>query len=397
QTQMIRVHDTAAPVPNSSSLADATGQCSASISSAPTATDACSGIITGTTTDVLSQSAQGDYTVTWTFDDGNGNSSTQTQMIRVHDTAAPVPNSSSLADATGQCSASISSAPTATDACSGIITGTTTDVLSQSAQGDYTVTWTFDDGNGNSSTQTQMIRVHDTAAPVPNSSSLADATGQCSASISSAPTATDACSGIITGTTTDVLSQSAQGDYTVTWTFDDGNGNSSTQTQMIRVHDTAAPVPNSSSLADATGQCSASISSAPTATDACSGIITGTTSDALSHNTQGDYTVTWTFDDGNGNTSTQTQMIRVHDTAAPVPNSSSLADATGQCSASISSAPTATDVCSGIITGTTTDVLSHSAQGDYTVTWTFDDGNGNSSTQTQMIRVHDTAAPVPNS
>src|SRR5204863_8362905 len=56
-----------------------------------------------------------------------------------------------------------------------------------------------------------------------------------------------------------------------------------------------------------------------TALDACAGTITGTTTDALTYSTQGSHTVTWTFDDGNGNTITQTQTVVVDDTIAPVP------------------------------------------------------------------------------
>ncbi|HLP65843.1 T9SS type A sorting domain-containing protein, partial [Flavobacterium sp.] len=50
---------------------------------------------------------------------------------------------------------------------------------------------------------------------------------------------------------------------------------------------------------------------APTATDNCAGTITATTNDPLTYNTQGTYTVTWSYNDGNGNTSTQQQTVIV--------------------------------------------------------------------------------------
>ena len=386
--------DTIAPVPDVATLADVTGQCSATISGSPTSTDNCTGAITGTTTDGLTRSTQGTSVVTWTYDDGNGNTSTQTQNIVVDDTIAPVPDVATLADVTGQCSATISGSPTSTDNCTGAITGTTTDALTRSTQGTSVVTWTYDDGNGNTTTQTQNIVVDDTIAPVPDVASLADATGECSATISSSPTATDNCTGAITGTTTDALTRTTQGTSVVTWTFDDGNGNTSTQTQNIVVDDITDPVPDLSSLPDATGECSASIAGPPTATDNCAGAITGTTSDQLAYSTQGTFTVTWSYDDGNGNTSTQTQNIIVDDITAPVADLASLPDATGQCSATITAPPTATDNCSGAITGTTTDPLTRTTQGTSVVTWTYDDGNGNTSTQTQDIVVEDTTPPV---
>ena len=347
----------------------------------------------------LTQSPAGPYplgptVVTLTVTDSHGATASCSATVTVQDTTAPVPNLTSLPDATGQCSASIATAPTAADNCGGTITGTTSDSLTRTTQGTSTVTWTFNDGHGNTSSQTQNIVVHDTTAPVPVLASLPDATGQCSATITAAPTATDNCAGTITGTTSDSLTRTTQGTSSVTWTFDDGYGNTSSQTQNIVVQDTTAPVPVLASLPDATGQCSATIATAPTATDNCDGTITGTTSDSLTRTTQGTSTVTWTFNDGHGNTSSQTQNIVVQDTTAPVPVLASLPDATGQCSATIATAPTATDNCGGTITGTTGDSLTRSTQGTSTVTWTFDDGHGNTSSQTQNIVVQDTTAPM---
>ena len=390
----VTVRDVTDPVPDAATLPAVTGECSATISSSPTATDNCSGAITGTTTDALTRSTQGTSVVTWTFDDGNGNTSTQTQNIVVKDVTDPVPDVATLPAVTGECSATISSSPTATDNCSGTITGTTSDHLARTTQGTSIVTWTFDDGNGNTSTQTQNIVVKDVTDPVPDAASLAPATGECSATISSSPTATDNCSGTITGTTADALTRTTQGTSIVTWTFDDGNGNISTHTQNVVVKDVTDPVPDVTTLLDATGECSASIVGPPTATDNCAGTIIGTTSDQLAYSTQGTFTVTWTFDDGNGNNSTQTQNIIVDDVTGPVPDLPSLPDATGQCSATISTPPTATDNCSGASTGTTTDPLTRTTQGTSIVTWTFDEGNGNTSSQTQNIVVEDTTPPV---
>ncbi|MBC7525691.1 MAG: T9SS type A sorting domain-containing protein, partial [Flavobacterium sp.] len=130
-----------------------------------------------------------------------------------------------------------------------------------------------------------------------------------------------------------------------------------------------------------TGQCSATVT-APTATDNCSGTITGTTTSPLTYNTQGTYSITWTYTDAKGNTSTQTQSVVINDTTAPVANVASLPTLNGQCSV-VLSAPTATDNCSGTITGTTTTVSPVTAS--TTVTWTYTDAKGNTSTQTQSV------------
>jgi hypothetical protein len=80
------------------------------------------------------------------------------------------------------------------------------------------------------------------------------------------------------------------------------------------VKDVTAPaIPT---LADVTGECSASVT-APTTSDNCAGTITASTNDPLSYTSQGSYVVTWTFDDGNGNTSVATQNVIVKDVTAP--------------------------------------------------------------------------------
>jgi hypothetical protein len=387
QTQTVIVSDITPPVPDVVSLPTITGSCSANIPSAPTATDNCSGKITGTTSDPLTYTTQGSHTVTWKYTDASGNTATQTQTVIVSDITPPVPDVGSLPTITGSCSATIPSAPTATDNCKGKITGTTTNPLTYTAQGTYTVTWKYDDGNGNIATQTQTVIVKDNVAPVPDISSLPTITGTCSATISSAPTATDNCKGKITGTTTNPLTYTAQGTYTVTWKYDDGNGNSTTQAQTVIVKDNIAPVPDISSLPTITGNCLATITSAPTATDNCKGKITGTTTNPLTYTTQGTYTVTWKYDDGNGNSATQTQTVIVKDNIVPIPDVSSLPTITGTCSATISSAPTATDNCKGKITGTTTSPLTYTTPGIYSVTWKYDDGNGNTASQTQTVTV----------
>src|SRR6185369_3817547 len=111
--------------------------------------------------------------------------------------------------------------------------------------------------------------------------------------------------------------------------------------------------------------------------DNCAGTVTGTTSDALSYSTQGTHVIHWTFSDGNGNSTTANQNVIIHDVTKPV--TPTLADVTGECSAT-ATAPTTTDNCAGTVTGTTTDALTYSTQGTHVIHWTFSDGNGNSTT-----------------
>jgi hypothetical protein len=149
--------------------------------------------------------------------------------------------------------------------------------------------WTATDDNGNVSTYTQTITVVDTTAPVADATSLSDVTAECSVDSLIAPTATDNCAGSITGTTTTIYPITAQGTTEVTWTFEDANGNISTQTQNIIINDITAPV-FTLSPADITVECDASTSPDVVCTQTViSGDYTISMSDSYGDGWQGSY------------------------------------------------------------------------------------------------------------
>jgi Zinc carboxypeptidase len=392
QFQTVVISDTTAPVPNVTTLPTLTGQCIVAVTVTPTATDNCMGIINATTTDPLSYSIPGSYSILWTYTDNRGNQTNQSQAVNVTDTTAPVPNVTSLPTITGQCSATVT-APTATDNCMGAITGTTTSPLTYNTQGTYTITWSYNDGNTNVSTQTQTVIVSDTSAPVPNVTTLPDVTAQCSVTVTP-PTATDNCSGTITATTVNPLTYNTQGTFIITWKYTDAKGNFTNQTQNVIINDTTVPVPNVTTLANITAQCSVTVTP-PTATDNCSGTITATTVNPLTYNTQGTFIITWKYTDAKGNFTNQAQTVIINDTTVPVPNLTTLANITAQCSVTVTP-PTATDNCSGTITATTVNPLTYNTQGTFTITWKYTDAKGNFTNQTQNVIINDTTVPVPN-
>lgn len=88
--------------------------------------------------------------------------------------------------------------------------------------------------------------------------------------------------------------------------------------------------------------------------------------------------------------------VSVGDSEAPIPNLINLPTINGDCNTIITSIPTALDNCAGTITATTTDPLTYAIPGDYTITWSYDDGNGNTNTQTQTVVITQTSIPIVN-
>jgi len=177
--------------------------------------------------------------------------------------------------------------------------------------GSTTVTYEVVDYLGNNPQSCSFIvTVVDNETLIADVSSLPPLTEECSITPTT-PTATDNCLGTISGTTTTTFPMIASG--TITWTYDDGNGNVITQNQTVTVTDQTAPVADATTLADVTETCEVATLTAPTATDNCATTITVTNNATFPITTIGTTIVTWTYDDGNGNTSTQMQNVIVQD------------------------------------------------------------------------------------
>lgn len=159
--------------------------------------------------------------------------------------SSPVPTVANLPVASGQCSVTLT-APTA-NGQSGVVTGTTSAATTYTAQGTYTLSWTYSDAGGTSS-QTQTVVVADNTAPVPNVANLQTITvSTCSVTLTR-PTATDNCSGTITATTTAPLTYTAQGTYTLSWVYIDAKGNTASQSQTVVVNCNSVGVEEVSAL-----------------------------------------------------------------------------------------------------------------------------------------------------
>lgn len=308
--------------------------------------------------------------------------------------AGPTPDLNELPDLSGECELQLPTPPTAKDCEGNSVEGTPDITFPITSFGTTVVTWTYDDGNGNTSTQSQNVIITDTTTPVVDQAVLQDVTGGCSVT-PDAPTATDNCDGTITAVSNVTFPITTLGSTQVTWTFTDSNGNSTTQSQLVIVSDNESPIPDQSTLTDLTAECSLSEPQAPTATDGCSGTINGVSDINFPITTSGTTVITWTFEDGNGNSTSQTQNVIINDTEPPVPNETELGDITASCEITNLEVPTATDLCFGEVTGVSDASFPITTQGTTIVIWTYTDNNGNSITQEQNLIIADNEEPVP--
>ena len=244
QNQNVVIDDTTAPVADVANLADVTAQCSVTSLVPPTGTDNCAGTVTVTNNAVLPITGEGTTTVvTWTYDDGNGNTSTQTQNVVIDDTTAPVADVANLADVTAQCSVTSLVAPTATDNCAGTVMVTNNAVLPITGEGTTTVvTWTYNDGNGNTSTQKQNVIIDDVTPPTvvgQNITVSLDSFGEVSIEVSMIENGSSDNCGVAT-VTIDItdFNCSNEGLNNVVLTVTDVNGNVNSTTYRVTVLNT---------------------------------------------------------------------------------------------------------------------------------------------------------------
>ncbi|MDX2302057.1 MAG: DUF4082 domain-containing protein [Microscillaceae bacterium] len=275
--------------------------------------------------------------------------------------------------------------------------------------GENIVTLTITDISGNTASCQAVVTVVDNTDPVPNPDDLIQVTGECSASVT-APTATDNCAGTITGTTTDPIEYTEEGTYIITWTFDDGNGNTTTATQNVIVDDLTPPQiicpSNLSSTVPFSETGKVITYPEPTFSDNCPGANIQRTAGLASGATfpLGTTTITYLVTDAAGKTATCSFTVSITENAdntppliSNCPANISVNNDLAECAADVSwTAPTANDN-SGSVTLTSNFAPGTSFPvGTSTVTYTATDAAGNQATCSFTVTVIDNESPTIN-
>ncbi|HOK89295.1 MAG TPA: DUF5011 domain-containing protein, partial [Candidatus Hydrogenedentes bacterium] len=343
------------------------------------------------------------FTLTYAATDGSGNVATTSTSLILQNNTPPVITLNGSNPVTVECpNAYTDAGATATDAESGDLTAAIQVSglpIDTAVPGTYTVTYSVQDPvTLVTVTATRTVNVVDTTAPVITLNGNSTMTIECGSTFTDpGATATDACAGNRTVTVSGSVNANAVGTYTLTYNANDGNGNNATPvTRTVNVVDTTAPVLTLNGSSVMTIQCGSTFTDpGATAVDACTGNRTVNVSGTVNTAVVGTYTRTYTANDGNGNTATTTRTVNVVDTTAPVITLNGSNPVSVQCGTSYTDAgATAVDACTGNRTVTTSGSVNTSVVGTYTITYSANDGNGNTATATRTVNVVDTTAPV---
>jgi len=411
----VTVVDNVPPSPNVATLPTLNVSAPVTITNYPTASDNCRGTITATTNSPLTFTQGGTFTIIWNYNDGNGNTTSQSQQVVVtrNDNTPPVlnnvPNNITVSCASIPSAASV----TAIDDLDGSVPVTLTETTTRNADINTTAhynyiitrTWSASDASGNTTTVSRTITVVDNQAPafgVINNINVPAAMNTNGANVNYNVVAVDACGSPIAYSYT-ILSGSffAIGTTTVQVTATDVSGNSASASFTVRVSDTQAPiitapagitVNTNPGSAFATG---INLGQPSVSDNSGSGVVI--TNNAPSQFPIGNTTVTWTATDAAGNSATATQVVRVNDIEFPVltaPATVTVGTNNSQAFATNVSlgTPTATDNSGSV--NISNNAPNQFPIGSTTITWTATDASGNQVTATQIIIVVDNEVPV---
>lgn len=178
---------------------------------------------------------------------------------------------------------------------------------------------------------------------------------------------------------------------TVELTVGDPAGNTSTCTAIVTVIDNLTPSLDVDNLPDLIAECSLDLFPSVTASDNCGGTLQGTADATLPIENQGTTVITWTYEDPSGNVTTQTQNVIIDDVTPPTVITQDVTiDLNGASSIDILTSDInngSTDNCN--IGSTILDVTTFTAIGDFIVTLTVTDINGNTATGSATVTVID--------
>ena len=372
-----------------------------------TATDSCGGDLTGdiVVSGSVDPNTAGVYALTYSVMDGSGDSTSQECSVEVVDNEPPTLAINATCPLTVECgSLFVNPTATASDTCAGdldseiVVSG----VVDPNVVGAYLLSYSVSDGNGNTVSQDCTVNVVDTTPPMITIDASCPLTAGCGPFTPPSATAVDTCAGDLTGQISVVhdVDGSTPGDYTVTYSVSDGNGNSATSSCAVQVMDSEAPSLVIDASCPLQVECGDGFTP-PTAMsiDSCDGDLSGSIGivDNVDTSIPGIYTVDYEVQDSAGNVTTDSCSVEVVDTQDPTLTINASCPLVVICGSGFAPpSATASDICAGDLTGeiVITDNVVPGVPGTYEIEYSVSDGNGNSATETCVVEVVPDSPPT---
>ena len=275
--------------------------------------------------------------------------------------------------------------------------------------GNYTIFYNATDASNNVAVQkTRTVNVVDTTKPTINLKvgfeNTVEKGGTFTPAQQSDVTVTD-LTPPITVNVTGTVDVNIVGDYTITYTATDGEGNKATLLRVIQVQDTTAPVITlknvfQNNTVEKGGTFTAASPDDVTVTDG-----TVTVDGTVDVNIVGDYTITYTATDASNNVSTLDRTVTVQDTTAPsltllglnplvLLKGATYTEPGFQASdGGVAILQTSTEgENNGVFISSTVNVT---VVGNYTVTYTARDSAGNQTVKTRAVEITEPVVNAP--
>ena len=350
----------------------------------------------------------GDVVVLLTVTDTYGNKSTTSAIVTVVDLISPTIITQDITiylGADGLVSISVEDINNgSSDACSQVTYSLDKTNFSCSDLGQNRVTLTGIDTEGNNNNATAKVTILDVISPIiqclpdqrvavnTSCNVVLDDYTKIVTYTDNCPTGLIVVQNPVAGT---VLSVNTEISMDVT----DASGNKSTCTFMLIPEDTLAPeliAPQDQTLG-LNSSCEISIHdyrSLVGVNDFCDSNVVLIQSPSIGTMISEETVITISAMDASGNESNCSFLLRVTDVLAPVPFIALLPTITATCQVNVVDAPIAIDSCQGTIIGQSNSELQFENPGSYTISWSYDDGNGNVTWQNQQVVIEDLILPV---
>ena len=398
-TRTVNVNDTTNPVINL--LGDNPMTVEAlSLFSDPgaTATDNYDNNLNITTSGTVNTGVVGSYTITYSTSDSSGNSASNTRTVKVENNTKPTliikGNNPFLLDVHTNF---VDPGATATDVFGNSVNVSSTNNINKNVLGNYSVTYSATDNDGNTQTASRTVKVVDRINP--SITILGDNPMEVSLNGTyNEPGAigSDNYTSPINVSISGSVNTSTVGTYTITYSASDSSGNSHSESRTVNVVNNTPPTITIIGSNPLTHQAKTTFTDpGATAVDVYGLSLQVSSVSNVNENLIGNYIITYTATDIDGNRASAVRNVYVRDTIAPVITLNGNSTITLELNQNyVELGATATDNYDASVSVSFSGTVDSTTPGTYIITYSATDSSNNTSTKTRNVIIENNEPPI---